>query len=168
MKRNTRTSVVQNIILILVGVVLVIYPQHSLTFLVTMIGWGLIIGGISGMFTLISALVPSVMVYCILMLLFGILFIRTPQTFASIIPFLVGIGVIANGCTKVYYAWLGKDAVGYNPVRDILFAVIMIIFGILIVAHPFGAGSVAVILIGIIMIYNGIVNLVTPEKDTFL
>lgn len=168
MKLNTRTSVVQNIIMILLGAILVIKPGSSLTFLVQVIGWGLIIGGLSGMFTLISAIVPSIMAGCILMLLFGVLFVRSPETFASIIPVLVGITVIINGCIKIYYSWQGKNAVGYNPARDIIFSAVMILFGVLIVINPFSAAKVSVTLIGITMIYDGVVNLITPERNTFL
>lgn len=167
MQMNTRRSVMQNVIMILLGAVLAVWPHSSLEFLVTMIGWGLIISGITGMFSLISALVPSVMAYCVIELLLGIFFLRSPRTFASFIPVLIGIAIIVNGCIKIYYAYLGKNAVGYNPLRDIVFAVIMIVFGVLVVAHPFGTASVVTRLIGVVLIYNGIVNLITPERNTF-
>lgn len=155
---------VTSIIMIIIGLILVIWPGHSLNVMVSILGWGMIFSGIaesvSGFMTGFFPLAIGGL--CILAL--GFYFIISPQVLASVIPFLAGLVIIVNGGVNLYHAWVGRFAMGYNPARDIILSIISIILGILILVHPFATASVIVLLVGLALIYNGIMNLIHQKK----
>lgn len=161
--KNRRPVV--SIIMIIIGLILVIWPGHSITVMVSILGWGLVFSGISEAVTGFTTGFFPLAIGGLFILALGFYFIMAPEVLASVIPFLAGLGIIVNGGVNLYNAWVGRYAMGYNPARDIILSIISIILGILVLVHPFGTASVIVILVGLALIYNGIMNLINLKKS---
>ncbi len=164
--RVRRRSPVASIIMIIIGLILVFGPGHTLRFLVSILGWGLILGGITEAVTGFASGFLPIAIGGLFMLVLGFYFIISPGTVASIIPFLAGLGVLIDGAVNLYRAWQGRYAMGYSPAKDIVLSIISIILGILIMIYPFATASVVAVLIGVALIYNGIVNLAGLKKKS--
>lgn len=156
---------VPSIIMIIIGLILVIWPSHTLTIMVTILGWGLIFSGISESVTgFMSGFFPlAIGGLCLLAL--GFYFILAPDVPVSVISVLAGLGIIINGCTNLYNAWIGRFAMGYNPARDIILSIVSIVLGVLILVQPFRTAGLVVIFIGISLIYSGISNLIRHQNS---
>lgn len=165
MERFKNRSPVVSIIMIIIGLILVIWPGHTLTFMVSIFGWGLIFSGISEAVAGFTTGFFPLAIGGLFMLALGFYFIIAPDVLASVIPVLAGLGILINGAVNLYNAWTGRYAMGYNPAKDIVLSIISIVLGILVLVRPFTAASVIVIVVGIALIYNGIVNLVNSRKN---
>lgn len=158
-----RRSIMAAVLMIVTGIILILAQGRTLNFLVQVIGIMVLIGGVAAiiggiMVAFIPELIGGIVAACI-----GFCFYRFPYILVSFIPIIIGIVMIVNGCINFSNAFKGRMAAGYNPTRDMILSVLAIIFGVIIVIHPFGTANVFVVLMGIALIYNGVVSLVTPN-----
>jgi uncharacterized membrane protein HdeD (DUF308 family) len=151
-------------IMILMGLILLLAPGHTLNFLVTLLGWGLILGGISALIPGIMAGSEALTLAGIPVIILGIFFISSPRLLVAFIPILVGLGMVVSGGRNLYYAWTGRFAMNYDPRRDVLISVIAIALGLLILINPFKTVETIVMLIGIALIYNGVTSLLVRNR----
>lgn len=164
MERLKNRSPLISIIMIIIGLILMIGPGHTLKFLVVVLGWGLILGGITEAVSGFTSGFFPLAIGGLFILALGFYFVISPEVLVSVIPVLAGLGIVINGAVNLYRAWVGRNAMGYNPTRDIVLSIIAIVLGVIIMIHPFTTASVAAVLIGIAMVYNGIMNLVNIHK----
>lgn len=161
-KSMYKTSILFSIILIFIGVFLLTNPETTLAAIsyfvgIVLIVWGLIpiirffsdkdsqnyleIGFILGVFSFI----------------FGIIIMIKPEIISSIIPLLMGIWMIINGGTKLYYAlMLNKQT---NSISAIIVSIIILICGMTLVCNPFGGAIVLTQIIGVSLIIYSILDL---------
>lgn len=165
MSRLKNSRGVVSILMIIIGILLIIWPGHTLSLLSAIVGWGLVIGGVVGVGFGLVSFNPFNLISGIIAIIVGAVFIRAPFISMSIIPVIIGILIILNGAHNLYNAWIGRHAMGYNPRRDLILSIIMVILGILIVIFPFTTASAAVVVIGVILLYNGITNLITRGRE---
>lgn len=158
-----RRSIMAAVLMIVTGIILILAQGRTLNFLVQIIGIMVLIGGVTAIVGgVMTAFVPE-MIGGIVSACVGFFFYRFPYILVSFIPFIIGILMIINGCINFSNAFKGRMAAGYNPARDMVLSVLAIVLGVLVVIHPFGTANVFVVLMGISLIFNGIVSLVTPN-----
>ena len=85
-------------------------------------------------------------------LIIGVIVIINPKIIASIIPFVIGIWMIINGVTKLYYSlMLNKER---NASVAIGISLAILVCGIFLVANPFKGAEILTQIIGAsIMVY---------------
>lgn len=159
---------VVSVIMIIIGILLIVWPGHTLAFLAILVGWGLIISGAAAIFYGLfgfSLVSPASLIGGIASVIIGIVFVRAPSVLIAIIPIIIGIFVIINAIYNLHNAWVGRNAYGYSPSRDYVINAIMLVLGILILIFPLIAANVAVVLIGVALVYNGIANFITRWRE---
>ena len=89
----------------------------------------------------------------------AIIIIANPQLVSSLIPLLFGILLLIDGVTNVRYA-LGMRRYEEGAWGALLIlGIITLVFGALILLHPYGTAELAFRIMGIALIYNALSDL---------
>lgn len=161
LKRLKTNILISALLCILLGIVLVIWPDLSMQIVCTAVGAVLLIGGGVRLAEYFSARDGSVyaqmnLIMGIILAVVGIWILLQPDKVLAIIPIIVGIVIILHGvnnlrqavtlCREQYDKWWVALILGLLTVG----------FGVLLVYNPFEALDAAVMVIGISLIYDGI------------
>ena len=161
LKKLKTNIVISAMLCIVLGIVLVAWPELSMRIVCTAIGAVLLIGGgvrLAVYFTAKDGSVYSQMnlIMGIILAVVGIWILLQPDKVLAIIPIIVGIVIALHGINNVQQAiTLCKDKYDKWWVALIL-GLLTIGFGVLLVCRPFEALDTAVKFIGIFLIYDGI------------
>ena len=158
LKNMYRTSLLFSIILFFVGLFLILRAETTLNVISYMVGVMLILWGIIPVITFFSnkennSYLNSGFILGVFSLIIGVIVIINPKIIASIIPFVIGIWMIINGVTKLYYAlMLNREK---TATTAIVISLCILVCGIFLVANPFKGAEILTQIIGVsIMIYS--------------
>lgn len=164
------TPVWGSILSILIGLVLVIWPEFVLKSIIMIIG---IFCFAVGIFALGAYFIngrhrgnekdPTVIVTGVVSILFGILLLIMPKIFAGIIMYLLGALLILAGIQQIVALVIGSKNRSVSFMFYIL-PVLIIIAGIVVILNPFTIQYAVIILLGAAEILYGIVGLINKYK----
>lgn len=150
-----------SVLCILLGVVFVIWNNSVINVMGSVLAIGMIVIGavyLCSFFLNIVTMGLSV-VMGILVLAVGIWFLAEPAVIMSLIPIVIGVVLLFHGIRAIKEAVeaqkFGFDAWGAN----LILAIISVILGFFCVFDAFGMMEKATIVVGIILIYNGVSNI---------
>ena len=155
---------VKNGMLIALGLLLLVMPQTSLlwicyafgavvliTGIVCLIQYGRIRGsGFSAPFFLVAGVSTAAL---------GLFTLVRPEVVASFLPVVFGLFILIDGCTRIGTAIELARRQADKWWMMLLFSVLSIALGILLLVNPFGAAVSVVMLCGVLLIIEGVVNL---------
>ena len=158
-----RNNVVLSVLMVLLGAVLFLWPGKSLELAARILGIALLVGaGIfgvqwyrdrhklnAGYATLATA---------ILCLVAGLIVLLAPRGLVSLLPKLIGVAVLLNGILNLAQA-LETRKQGGSWLSPLVMAALTILLGLFLILFAFRVMKVAVMVIGVISIYNGASNL---------
>ena len=162
--KSIKVNILSSAVLcILLGVVLVAYPNTSLTLVCRAVGVIVLVTGLS--FVLSYLRVGKTRWYGKIELVFGSIFailggfiLLYPLGILSIVPLVFGILLIYHGIANVRQAFElhhYKDKGWWLPV---LIAATTIVLGVVIMKNPFGTMDLLMRIIGACLIYDGLMN----------
>lgn len=163
-KKLTVRSILVSVILIAVAILLITNPEKVLTIAVIAVGIALIIDAIihivvyMGQRPEIRAMSSEFLVGVIECVL-GIIFIVNKVKIISIFYIIIGIWLIVESIQKVQMAINLREYIS-NWALTIIVAVIDLCLGILVITHPYDAGTSVTQITGIILAVSEIFNLV--------
>ena len=161
LKKLKTNIVISATLCILLGIVLVVWPDLSMQIVCTAIGAVLLIGGGVRLAVYFTAKDGSVyaqmnLIMGIILAVVGIWILLQPDKVLAIIPIIVGIVIALHGVNNLQQAVsLCKEKYDKWWVALIL-GLLTVGFGILLVCRPFEALDTAVMMIGFFLIYDGI------------
>ena len=161
LKRLKTNIVISATLCILLGIVLVVWPDLSMQIVCTAIGAVLLIGGgvrLAAYFTEKDGSVYAQMnlITGIILAVVGIWILLQPDKVLAIIPIIVGIVIALHGVNNLQQAVsLCKEKYDKWWVALIL-GLLTVGLGVLLVCRPFEALDTAVMMIGQFLIYDGI------------
>lgn len=95
----------------------------------------------------------------IIILAVGIWFLIQPSVIVSLIPIVIGVVLLFHGA-RALKETLDAKKFGYQPWGvNLVLALISIVFGIVCIFDAFGVMEKAIILVGIILVFNGLSNI---------
>ena len=150
---------------VVLGVLLVIWPATVITVLARVIA---IILMVSGIVSLIPRLMDEVKSYTsiivsLLITLIGLWMFLSPQAVASIIPIAIGVLLVVHGVQDLSLALEGKKTKAHNWSIPLM-ALLNIVLGVLCICNAFGLVKLGMILIGIMLIYDGLSDMFIVHK----
>lgn len=161
--RVIKTSILSSLVFLLLGILLFVKPETTLTSISYIIGIMLIIlGFISLIKYLTSEFKQSLtveLIYGIVSMIVGVLLILNPTTIASIIPFILGIWIVINSAIKIQYSVTLKNYDSNNWVYTLTVAILMFICGLVLILNPFEGAVIITKTIGIFIIIYSILDL---------
>lgn len=151
---------------LIVGIALIVWPQTLLQTACYIIGAIVLIAGLSSIFSylkikdeIFSARVTLVIGVVVSGL--GLFLLLQPKTVASILPVIVGLFVLFDGISRLQTAWRLKQASYEKWWGMAIPSLISAGLGGLILFNPFGTAALMVQMIGLILTFEGIINLST-------
>ena len=143
--------------LIIIGAIILLFPGTSLKTVCSVLGVVVAIRGAMKLFKYIKEKNVeteklSDLISGVLILLGALLLILHPEKLLSVIPVLIGIGVLIYGISSFF----GKSSSLFSKIS----AVITIIIGAGIIGSPFKLAEAVTIVIGIAMIILGILSII--------
>ena len=161
LKKLKTNIVISALLCILLGIVLVAWPDLSMQIVCTAVGAVLLVGGGVRLAVYFTAKDGSVyaqmnLIMGIILAVVGIWILLQPDKVLAIIPIIVGIVIALHGINNLRQAvTLCKEQYDKWWVALIL-GLLTVGFGVLLVCRPFEALDTAVMLIGIFLIYDGV------------
>lgn len=161
----TTSSIVANIITAIIGILVFIFSEQIGKFIGYIVGLIFIYTGILAIYKFLkrdgAKLYSLNIIFGILSVILGIVIILVPTSIISYINILFGIFLIIAGGNKFTYGvWfkIGDDASwGITIVSGIM----LILFGVLLIANPFESFMTATKLVGIFLILYSILDVTT-------
>ncbi|MCR5715763.1 MAG: DUF308 domain-containing protein [Lachnospiraceae bacterium] len=168
-KRIKLNALISAIATLVLGIALLFWPATALTLLCRVIAIGLIIIGLSNMFTYVGARKTASSPYSgiigIIALLIGIWMYTNPESVVSIIPIIIGVIMLFHGLRDIQYAFETRRNEG-SFFGSILAGIISCILGLLCISHAFGVVAFTLQIIGIFLIYDGISDLIVIYRTS--
>lgn len=152
------------VVCIVLGLVLVIWPNIVGNVFCYIVGGALLLSGIAYIVTYFRQRDNASLfqVDFLMGLIFGVLglwIILQPDMILSMIPVLFGIVILLHGFMDLQQALNLKRAGYQNWGVALVAAIITVIFGGVLLFHPLMAANVGIILMGVALIYDGVSDL---------
>lgn len=174
MKRN---YFINAVIMIVLGIVLMIWPQIVGSVLCYMLGISIVL---MGTFQLIGFIRGERLGFYnkfnmfmgIVLVLLGLWICIQPRIVLSIVPVVIGIVILIHGLMDIEYTFDIKRTGNDKWWIGLIAAGITLILGLVLVLNPFTAYKITMFLIGLVMLYDGISDAVIlffsylAQKDT--
>ena len=156
-------GVLLSILMIVIGLLLVIWPGHVMTTALTILGIALLAGGALLIYAWYSGRNRSSSVITlaegIAFAVAGLVVLIAPKFLISIVPFAVGALIALNGIFNLAQAFDQRREQYDRWTMSLAMAILTIVLGLLVMFNPFSTMEMLVVAIGVIIIYNGVSNL---------
>ena len=157
MKKYSDSS---SILMIIAGIILLIWPGGSLRTLAIVGGIFLLLEGISLLAGKgIKEGQNQSLIGSIVLIILGILLLTRPGESISMIMFIIGLCFVISAVSYIFNI---RNSFG-NRNMNLINAVLMLVFGIIIMAHPFSSAAVAVKVVAVFLLIDGVMNLVSSR-----
>ena len=157
-------KVITSLIFIILGVVLLIWPNTALDVVCRIVGAGLLVGGVAAVvmflvsrdrnFVSVAALTAGVIIAVI-----GLWVFMNPKFLVALVPTIMGIIIIISGVVNLGETITIHREHGDGTLASFILAVLTIALGLLIFFNPFHTAALLVRVLAIVMIFNGISDL---------
>lgn len=155
MKRYDITS---SIVLLVLGILLLLVPGGIVTTVIRLFGVIILIIGITSVLNEIKIKKQSTdFVNGILISILGLVFISSPHTIASIIPFILGVWIVIKSTFKLQFSYSVKRT--SNDVKTIVINIIELILGLVLIFNPFKGAEALIRIIGGFMAVYGLLDI---------
>lgn len=155
MKKYDITS---SIVLLVLGILLLLVPGGIVTTVIRLFGVIILIIGITSVLNEIKIKKQSTdFVNGILISILGLVFISSPHTIASIIPFILGVWIVIKSVFKLQFSYSVKRT--SNDVKPIVINIIELILGLVLIFNPFKGAEALIRIIGGFMAVYGLLDI---------
>lgn len=166
LKKFFRSSILTSIVLIVLGVLLVFQSEFTIMTIAYIIGAILIAIGALAIIKFVQNIKSSKkneldIVYGIGTIILGILVIKNHQAIASIIPFVIGIGIIISSSTKLQYAFELKAKDNSQWKITMIVSIISVACGVILLFNPFKGAVIITQIVGIFIIIYGVLDIIS-------
>ncbi len=164
-KNFFRSSIISSFIILIFGLLLT-FKSSSTIFAISYILGGLLI--ILGVFSIIKYIsnISKVeqssldILYAVISITFGVIIINNPEGIASIIPFIIGIGILVSSASKLQYAVLLKKENNNVWKVTMIISIVSALCGIILIFNPFKAGVILTQIVGIFIIVYAVLDII--------
>lgn len=165
-KRLKCTLTATSIVYLIIGIIMLLFPAAVSDFICYLVALVFLFFGIAGivMYTKAELKTPytsSTLLLAIVLGAFGVYIFLNPKTFASFIPLMIGLFLVADSISKLSFSFDLKKYGYENWWHIIIVSFIILTSGLIIVFNPFEAVTASIMVIGSILIVDAISNIFT-------
>ena len=164
-EKYTKNNILMSILMVVLGLLLFIWPGKTLEIAARFLGIALLIGAaVSGISWYRDRNRPGGVDYGtlalgIVSLVVGIIVLAAPKGVITLLPKLIGLAIIINGVLNIAQAMELKNAGNASWTSSLVMAVLTILLGLFLLFFAFSVMKTAIMIIGGILVYNGVSNL---------
>ena len=165
-KKLKTTLTATSVCYLIVGIFMLLFPVVVSDFICYLVGFMFLFFGIAGivMYAKTEVKTPytsSTLVLAIILGAFGIYIFLDPKAFASFIPLVVGIFLLADSVSKLSMAFDLKKQEYSNWWQMLITSFVILILALILVFNPFEVITVTIRIIGAILIIDALSNIFT-------
>ena len=173
MQKFFRSSLVTSIVLMILGVLLILQSEVTIITISYIIGTLLIALGAIAIIKFVKNVNGITredldIVYGTVTIILGVIVIYNPEAIASIIPIIIGRGIVISSATKLQYAIELKENLSSQWKTTMIISIISALCGVILICNPFkGAVVIMQIIGGFIIVYSilDIISTITIKKN---
>lgn len=159
-----KSSIIMSLVLLILGLLLIFQSEATIVTISYIIGAILIALGALAIIKFIKKVkgveeINFDIVYGIVTIIFGILIIKNPHAIASVIPIVIGIGIIINSATKLQYSFELKSHKSTLWKSTMIISIISTICGIILLFNPFKGAVIITRVIGIFIVIYSVLDI---------
>ncbi len=159
-----RSSIAAALITILLGLLLVFWPDHSVNFLCLLLGIALFVTGLIYLLGWIARRLeqPSILLALpgVVLCALGVWLMTNPASVVVLVQYIFGAVLLFHGLVDLQGAFALLRQRWTRWWLDLLLAVLTMLLGLVVLVNPFGAFAALTMLIGCSLIYDGISDLI--------
>jgi uncharacterized membrane protein HdeD (DUF308 family) len=168
-EKFSRNNVLLSVLMVVLGLLLIIWPGKTLEWAAKILGIAFMVGaGICGFSWFRDRHVNggdyTTLAIGILCLVAGIVIFAAPHGVITLLPKIIGVAIAVNGVLNLAQALDLRKMGGADWIGPVVMAALTVVAGLFLVFFAFGAMKAAVMVIGGVIIYNGISNLLIESK----
>ena len=168
-EKFSRNNVLLSVLMVVLGLLLIIWPGKTLEWAAKILGIAFMVGaGICGFSWFRDRHVNggdyTTLAIGILCLIMGLVVFIAPKGVISLLPKIIGAAIVVNGVLNLAQAFDLRKKGGSDWVGPVVLAVLTIVAGLFLIFFAFGAMKVAVMVIGGIIAYYGVSNLLIERR----
>lgn len=163
----TKITRISSLILFLVGLFLLIFPEKAISLVSYIIGIIILVNGIIHLiryFSKKTEVFSFGLMTGIIFVITGIIFISTPETIASIIPFLLGGWIVIKSLIKIQIALNLKSYQSSSWMSILIVSIVTLVFGIIMILNPFDGAVVMTRVIGGFLVVYSILDIIDSRR----
>lgn len=165
LKKFFRSSILTSTTLIILGILLVFQSEFTIMAIAYIIGAILIAIGALAIIKFIKNINNGKseldIVYGLGTVILGVLVINNHQTLASIIPFVMGIGIIISSSTKLQYALELKAKDNSQWKITLIASIVSVACGVILLFNPFQGAVVITQIVGMFIVLYGVLDIIS-------
>lgn len=167
MKNFLKSSIITSIVLMVLGILLIFQSETTIMIISYIVGGILVAAGALALVRYIkNAKEPRLnneldIMYGIITIIFGLIIIKNYQAVASVIPIVLGIGIIISSAAKLNYAFQLRANKNNLWKTTMIISIISTIFGVILLFNPFKAAMGIMKVIGILIVIYAILDLIS-------
>lgn len=166
LKKFFRSSILTSSTLILLGILLVFKSEYTIMTIAYIIGGILIATGALAIIKFIQKINNNQkseldIIYGLGTIILGVLTIKNHQVLASIIPFVLGVGIIVSSSSKLQYALELKTMDNPQWKITMVASIISVICGVVLLFNPFKGALIITQVVGIFIIIYGVLDIIS-------
>ena len=161
--KRYKSEIFSSIILILIGLLLIFKSEATIITISYVVGSIIIAMGALAFinyFTEKDSGRGFSLAYGLICVILGILIITNPKAISSIIPIIIGVGVIINSALKLQFSLELKKVDNRMWMTTFIVALISTLCGVVILFNPFEGAIVITQLIGGFLVFYAIVDII--------
>ena len=167
-EKFSRNNVLLSILMVILGLLLILWPGKTLEVAAKLLGIALLVGAAISCFSWYrDRNLPNrsytTLAIGMLCLVAGLVVLIAPRGVITLLPKLIGVAIAVNGVMNLAQA-MDMRKQGGSWLGSLIMAALTIVAGLFRVFHSFGAMKAAVMVIGGVIVYNGISNLLIELK----
>ena len=167
MFKSINYAAVSSISALIIGVLLVVWPDVAISYLVITIGVLFLLPGLFGLFTYFSyskkqeaaGIHVAFPILALGSTLFGFWLMINPAFFVSILMYVLGVLLVLAGLSQVMNFMTLRNY-AHVPVGVLVIPVLILAAGILVLFNPFEAATIPFIILGVAGIVYGATDLI--------
>lgn len=168
-ERFSRNNVLLSVLMVVLGLLLILWPGKTLEWAAKILGIAFLMGAVISCFSWfrdrhIHGGDYTTLAIGILSLIAGIVVFAAPHSVITLLPRIVGVAIAVNGVLNLAQALELRKMGGVSWLGPVVLAALTVVAGLFLVFFSFGAMKAAVMVIGGVIVYNGVSNLLIESK----
>ena len=160
-KKELNFSIVSSIIYIVLGIIIIIYPEDALKSIgIAVAILAMIYGIIITVINITNLQNAGNPIFGILLIVTGAVLLMYPNSLGILLSLLVGIWFISNSVSRIKLAVMLKNVKGINWLLLLLISIITLLVGITFIFAPLASAITLAIIVGVLMIVYSVCDIV--------
>lgn len=157
------SSILSSAVLLVIGLLLFIRPEGTLSLISYTIGGILVIIGTNSLINYYRGkeyVSKFELVYGVLGVLGGFVLILNPKAIVSLIPFIIGVWIVISSLSKLKYSINISSKQTKSGIISLVITILTLILGIVLIFNPFSGAVFITKMIGLFLFMYAILDIV--------